>query len=51
MDNLLYAELRKGSVTAFVVRLRRLRIVFLSERSAAAAELWLAHAMTPNPST
>ncbi|MGO9429776.1 hypothetical protein [Rhodoblastus sp.] len=51
MDNLLYAELRKGSVTAFVVRLRRVRIVFLSERAAVRAEVWLAHAMTPNEAT
>ncbi len=29
----------------------RVRIVFPSERAAARAEIWLAHAMNPNPAT
>ncbi len=38
-------------MSAFVVRLGRVRIVFLSQRAAALAEVWLAHAMTPNEAT
>ena len=30
---------------------RRVRVVFASERAAARAEVWLAHAMSPNPAT
>ena len=36
----------------FAVWLRpNLRVVFRTERSAARAEIWLAHAMSPNPAT
>ena len=35
----------------FAVRLGRVRVVFLSERAAAASELWLALALCPNPAT
>ncbi len=39
------------TVGGFAVRLGRVRVVFLSERAAARAEVWLAHAMTPNEAT
>ncbi len=38
-------------IGCFAVWLGRVRIVFLSDRSAAKGEVWLAHAMTPNEAT
>ncbi len=35
----------------FAVRIGRVRIVFESARAAAKAEVWLAHALNPNPAT
>ncbi len=46
------ARLRSPTAAPWAVFLcPKVRVVFATERSAAASEVWLAHAMTPNPAT